>query len=166
MSDNKNLDNNNNDVDKFNIILTKLAELNSKIEKLENKIVPNYDFVSPDNKKKYDIILKVINAVLSNNGKENIKNLSDLKKVERDCFINDNNNKIIDENEKEILEAFDKKSINWYAKLRTKCYLLTFIKLGCSDIGYDFISKDTTHKNEEDGKYYRCTIYDIIKIKV
>lgn len=43
MNDKKILEN-NNDIDKFNIILNKL---NLIIKQKNNKIVPNFDFISP-----------------------------------------------------------------------------------------------------------------------
>src|SRR6185369_14317339 len=114
---NGNIHTNDIELDKFNILLNKLSELDKKFDKFQSTFASNSDLTNPEHKKKYDMILKIINVILTKNEKKNIKNLTELTKIERECFVNEESNKVIDENEKEIFEAgFDKKTLNWYTK--------------------------------------------------
>lgn len=149
------------ELEKMNEKIEKLETLNEKIEKLENKIIIESHQIKPENKEKYDVILKIVNNILLMNDKPNIKQLIDLKNIERELFLNINIDEVITKYKDEIFKVgFTKVQIRWYMKSKIKNYILTFLKYACDDIGLDFRSKEVCQKIL--GKYKRYMVYDII----
>jgi hypothetical protein len=163
-----------NEDDKLSFFFEKLIDLQrqrfdqleDKIIKLENKIITDSYYVRPENKKKYDIILKIVNEVLKENNKPEIEHLLDFKNVERECLIGENIDKIVDNHITEILEAgFSKPQLGWNNKSKLKCFIFTFLKNSCQNIDLCFSSKQKVIPIITDGveKTKWSTIYDIVK---
>lgn len=64
--------------------------------------------------KKHILILKYVNGILKNAGKEEITNLTDFVRVDREDIINDKNLKLFNDMANELFEVFDKKKCNFY----------------------------------------------------
>lgn len=142
--------------------IDKLETLNGKIDKLENKIITDSYLIKPENKIKYDVILKIVNKMLEADGKPVLKLLTEFQNIKRENILNINTEKIIDEHEDEIFKVgFTRAQLRWGLKPKIKNYMLTFLKYACENVGLDFRSKMCN--KVEDGKYVRYMVYDIIK---
>lgn len=120
--------------------------------------------MSADDKQK--IVLKFLNKILVNIGKEEIEDLTDFKDIKREDLLKQKNIDLIETMEKEIFKCFKKGQIDYHRKKTLKTYLLTLIKRMVSHCGFEFRSHRKDINQTVDGELFRrtYTIYEIIKI--
>lgn len=106
--------------------------------------------------KKYNLILRFVNTILKNIGKDKINDLTDFKDISRDDFMVDENKDIFMEYQTEIFELFDKKKIGYYRKNETKCYTLTFLRCILKEINYKITYVEKKHRSNNQIK---CMLY-------
>jgi len=88
---------------------------------------------------RYTILLKFVNCILTNIGKQNVKRLEDFKNIDREDIIKDINKNLLENNiGDELYKYFDKVSCGWYRRKSTDTYILSFLRCSCKIIGYSF----------------------------
>ncbi len=110
------------------------------------------DDTSDDEKKtnKYNninqekVILKLLNHILINIKKPEIKDIRDFKKINRDDILKINYN-IFNDMEDEITKNFDKIKIGWYRRKKIANYVISFIKSACSHLKDTKFTYKRTH---------------------
>jgi hypothetical protein len=98
---------------------------------------------------KYKFVLKIINKILQNIGKNQIEDLINFVNIDRNDIIKNENNQFLFEMEKEIFKVFDRSKCGWYRRKTTKNYILTFLRYSCEEIGFEFTS---TQKEKTDDR--------------
>ena len=93
---------------------------------------------------KYQILLKFINKLLKNIGKEEITDLTQFQNIDREEIIKEENKLLFKKMEKEMHEFFNKSKTGYYRRKRTKHYILTFIRSVCDEIGLKFFYTEKT----------------------
>jgi hypothetical protein len=138
--------------DNFLIVMEKLDDhtkiyLYNRYKNIKNKnnkskkdiIKKNIMMVAKESPK-YQIILVFINKILENIGKNKINNLTDFIDIDRLDILKQVNIDTFIQMESEILKYYDKKNIGWYARNRTKHYILVFLRKVCIELGLIFKS--------------------------
>jgi len=147
------------ELDKINEKLNKLDKLD-KLDTMNEKINEFKD-VDLITNQKIDIILKLINDVLTNVGLNKIDKIDDFIDIDRDYICDPVNNKVTNKYEEELLKFYTKSFLVLFNKDKMKNYHISVIKKVCKDVGYEFISRDSRKKNSSGYTVY----YSIVKRK-
>lgn len=107
---------------------------------------------------KYNILLIVLNKILTNLGKEKIKNACDFKRIKKEDIEKDCNQLILKEMKDTLEQYFDKYSIV-LRNIKKEHMFLTYLKHMCSKINLNFKSSRTSSRKEKNNIPY--TIYTI-----
>lgn len=116
------------------------------------------------NSDKYQVALKLINAILKNMNKDSIDDLIEFKDIDREDIIQKENEEILNKMEDEIFKYFDKYAMNWYRRGKTKNYILTFLRKLCKDLKLklSYSSKDVIEIiNNKKFRHTNC-LYSIL----
>lgn len=108
---------------------------------------------------KYQVLLKFINKILSNIGKESIKNLTEFKDIERYEIIKEDNFGILVELKEEIFEHFDCRKCGWYRRKTVKNYILTFLRYALEELNLKLSYREL--KKQTDGIVVSKVLYSI-----
>ena len=108
-----------------------------KFEKqnIEN-IKPNRDHIDKSTKK-YKILLKYVNGILKNCGKDKIDDLTKFKDIDRLDIIKPENNELLDKLAPRLFKHYNKH--NYYRK--TKNIVLNCLRGMCKELGFEFRSR-------------------------
>jgi len=116
----------------------------------------NTDIVNNKN----NVLLKYVNAILTNIGKEPIENLTDFKEIERLDVIKEENFESLVLLKDEIFAHFDCRQCGWYKRKSTKNYVLSFLRYALTDINLKLIYKE--QRKQTDGHVVSKILYSII----
>jgi hypothetical protein len=113
-------------------------DIKKKIKK--DKVIKVYD----KNSEKYKIVLKYVNKLLENiEGKQQITDLTQFKKIDRLDIIKECNKVILDEMKSEILTHFSKRN-SGFDRIESINVNLNVLRCICKELGYKLAK---THKN-------------------
>lgn len=148
------------DQDQLKKVYEYTIKLNNKkiiIKQINKKIIDKTT-------EKYIIVLKIINKILENIGKNPIDDLINFTNIDRIYIIKNENNQFLYDQEKEIFKIFDRAKCGWYRRKTTKNFILTFLRYICDEIGLEFIyeKKDIT-ENINNINYRKKHLYYSIK---
>ena len=91
---------------------------------------------------KKNILLKIINKILKNIGRNEIDDICKFKGVKRTDITQQTNVNNLFGMEEEIFQVFDKHDSGWYIKDKKKEYVFTFIRYACGELNlklkYDY----------------------------
>lgn len=118
------------------------------------------EYIQAKTLNKYNVLLKLLNRILVNIGRQEINDIIEFKNVDRKDLLKEENNKIIEEMEEEIHKYYCKYNLKYGHKSQIKHYILTLIKAMCEDIYFQFKSKSV--KVKKNNKVLVNAIYDII----
>lgn len=104
---------------------------------------------------KYKIALELINKILVNSNKEEVDDLTKFVDIDRELIISDKNKNDFATMEKSIFKYFDKAKTGWYRRKTTTCYILTFLRYMCIDLGLEFEYKQKEIYSNINGSNYR-----------
>ncbi|MCJ7637060.1 MAG: hypothetical protein MUO21_06175 [Nitrososphaeraceae archaeon] len=114
---------------------------------------------------KKELMLKLLNKILVNIGKEKIKDIAEFIDIERDEIIKDKNVKSLNSMQDELFKLFNKKKSGFYRK--TDNIVLNCLRGLLKELDYDFIRKCKEKSKYINGKSYRRKhVYYSIKNKV
>lgn len=113
--------------------------------------------------KKYNIVLRYVNSILLNAGKDEIDNLVNFKDICRDDLLTDKNKLVFNEYKKEAFDYFDKKKMGYYRIKEVQYYFLTFLRCSLKEIGYKLTYNEK--KSQEDNKVSSKIYYSIVKFE-
>ena len=104
---------------------------------------------------KYKVLLKLINKILSNIGKDEIDDLTDFKDIDREDIIKDVNKTSLEDMEKELFAHFDKKKCGYYRK--TDSIVLNCLRGMIKEINYSMTKKQKDKSEFIGDKSFRRT---------
>ena len=110
---------------------------------------------------KYKVLLKLVNKILNNIGKESVDDLIKFIDIDREDIIKDANTKSLNEMENEIFKHYNKKKSGYYRK--TDAIVLNCLRGLVKEAGYNLIKKQKGINTQINGKSYERThmIYSI-----
>jgi len=91
---------------------------------------------------KYKVLLKFVNKILFNIGKENIVDLIEFKNIDRNDIAKNSNNKVLKRMSNSIFKHFNKKKCGYYRKTDNKA--LNCLRGMCKEIGLELRVKKHT----------------------
>ena len=97
------------------------------------------DCITKKTEEKYKILIKLLNKLLINMGKNEITDACEFKNIKRSDLITEKNEKIYEEMKEEIGNYYN--NLKYRQKGIIKHYLLTIIKIMCNEIYLEFESK-------------------------
>lgn len=106
---------------------------------------------------KYKIILKLLNKILKNNGKDEITDITKFADIDRDDIIKDVNRQALKEMEDDIYKLYDKKKCGYYNK--SKGTVLNCLRGMMRDSGFEFNYENKEVYKNIDGKRFRKTLF-------
>ncbi len=127
---------------------------NNKRDGKTKKVKKNPAKIIDKTTRKYKILIKFVNKILVNIGKDRIDDLTDFKNIDRLDIIKPENKVILDEMESDLYRYFAKKS-NFYRK--TPSIVLIIIRGLCKQVGLRFVSTQKDIRERINGKLYRRT---------
>ncbi len=155
-----NLDSSQNLPDDYlDILYNDYLKKQPKVVIQKKKKIPTINKNSPNYKIRIDLILKVLNQVLTTIGKPQIAQLIDFKDIDRDDIIKDT---VLVEVEKlydEIFAVFNKTTCRYYKRKTTNEYILTLIRTMLHAINYH-LYYDNKFKKSDNG-WNNTTMYYI-----
>lgn len=98
------------------------------------------------NTDKYKVLLKYVNGILQNIGKQPIDDLTDFKDIDRLDIINHNNILLLNSLTPILFKFFNKKKCGYHRK--TKNISLNCLRSMCKDIGLKLVNRKIT-KNKK-----------------
>ena len=110
-----------------------------------------------DTTEKYQVLLKFVNKILSNIGKEPIDNLTDFKEIERADIIKEENYESLVESKDEIFAHFNNKKCGWYRRSKTQTYILTFLRYALGEINLKLTYRE--QKKQTNGHVVSTMLY-------
>jgi hypothetical protein len=90
---------------------------------------------------KYNMTLKLINLIFTSHGIECVKELTDVKNVDRNVFIDRKNYTHLDQMIDDIYKYFGKKECSYNQRNKIKNYILTIIKNMCRQLALELTKK-------------------------
>lgn len=133
-----------------------------KAKVLVKKKIDKDDDIENDedvNDEKYQMVLKFVNGLLKNSGKEPIAKLTDFVDIDRLDIVTDENKEYIEEIADELFEHFDRKACRYYPR-NSKSRPLNILRGIVDDTGYNLIA---ARKEVYEGKYRRSAMIYTIK---
>ncbi len=116
-----------------------------------------------DTKKK--LMLKLLNKILANIGKEKITDITEFIDIDREDIIKEKNIKSLNEMQNDLFEVFNKSKSGFYRK--TDNIVLNCLRGLLKELNYDFVRKCKEKSEYIDGKSYRRKhVYYSIHINV
>lgn len=115
---------------------------------------------------KYQLILTLINKILVNIDKPQIKNLTEFKDIVKSDIVSESNLLIVNSMEDNLYKYFDKKKSGYYQKNETnEKYVLNCLRATCKQIGFKLIGKEKGKRVKIDGQSFsqKYFIYRIEK---
>lgn len=114
---------------------------------------------------KRELMLKLLNKILVNIGKEKIDDITEFIDIERDDIIKNKNIKSLNGMQDELFKVFNKKKSGFYRK--SDNIVLNCLRGLSKELDYDFIRKCKEKSKYINGKSYRRKyVYYSIKNKV
>lgn len=107
------------------------------------------------NSDKYKVLLKLVNNILSNIGKEKIVEVTEFQNIDRDDIIKEVNITTFRAIEKELFEYYDKYKCGYYKK--SNAYVLNCLRGLVKELGYKLIYTRKELGQIIDGKSLRRT---------
>lgn len=110
---------------------------------------------------KYKIVLKLINKILKNMGKDEIDDITKFTDIDREDIIKEANIKALNDMDGELFKHFNKKNCGYYRK--TDALVLNCLRGMMKEAGFKLAKKQKGVCKEIDGKKYERThmIYSI-----
>lgn len=115
---------------------------------------------------KYQLVLTLVNKILVNINKPQIKNLTDFKDIVRSDITSESCLKIINDMEDNLYKYFDKKKSGYYQKNETnEKYVLNCLRAMNKQIGFKLIGKEKGKRVKINGQSFsqKFFIYHIEK---
>ena len=103
---------------------------------------------------KYKVILKLINKILINIGKDEIDDLTKFNNIDREDIIKDINKKILTDMESELFPLFNKKNSGYYRKIGNS-YVLNCLRGLLKEMDYEFTYEQKERSETINGKSFR-----------
>ena len=138
---------------------------NAVLDKLFNDHLQRYD---SNDQKRYDITLKLFNALLSKIGLYNIDHLLDFKDIKRDDIIKEECYDVIKEFMPNLLKLFSRKELRYYKMDHTENYITILLRSLTRLNGYKFVSRQQQIKriyNDKNRKVLSIRLYGIYPLK-
>jgi len=104
---------------------------------------------------KYKVALKVLNKILTNDGKPEIDDVTKFVNIDREKIVTDVNRISIEEMENEIFEHFNKKGCGYFRK--TKYLVLNFVRGMIKELGYKMARSRKEKSEYINGLSYKRT---------
>ena len=133
-----------------------------KVSKIVNNTLNNSEIVkATSNSDKYKIVLKLINQILVNIGKNEIDDLVKFVDIDREDIIKDINKESLIGMENELFPLFNKNKVGYYRK--TDAMVLNCLRGMMKEIGFALIKIQKGKMITINGKSYEktCMIYHI-----
>jgi len=126
--------------------LKKLLESTTEIE--------NRKKVIPKSERKYKLLVKLLNSILTELNKPIIEDVLKFKNINRDDILKLDTNKIVNDHINEIVIEYGKSCINYSNRNKVNLYILSLIRRMCKTCGYKL---DAVYKtiNKKVGDYYK-----------
>lgn len=105
-----------------------------------------------DSDPKYQILLKLINNILTNSNRSTITKLTEFVDIDREDIIKSVNCKYLEKMTDEIFKYYDKMKAGWYRRKTTNGYVLSFLRYACRETGYDLVYIKKNHQKKGDVK--------------
>lgn len=134
-----------------------MSEIDTMKDKKDNK----NEKITKDSDK-YKVLLKLLNKILKNIGKNEINDITKFINIDRDDIIKDVNKKALDDMQKELFKLYNKKNCGYYRKSDT--IVLNCLRGIIKEAGYefDYIQKED-YKIIDDKKYRKTFLLYSIK---
>lgn len=106
--------------------------------------------------KKRNVLLKLLNGILKNIGKNEITSVFDFKQINRDDLISEENEKLYKDMQEEIYEYYGKYNMKYNQKDKVKNYLLILLKAMCNDLKIEFTQASVVRRVGKTTKTSTC----------
>jgi hypothetical protein len=114
---------------------------NDNLESLKDIVFNSLNHIETENEKKERITLEIVNKIFEVNGLEKINKLTEFVHIRRDIIVNDETNKVIDDNKEYIFNnGFNKVGCKIYHTY-IKTPQFSILKGMLKEIGYEMKSK-------------------------
>lgn len=138
---------------------TKLAALKIKTYDGPDEYIDIlYKQLAPDNPKnpakikkkvdctieKYQLLLKYVNRILKNIGREEIDNLTKFQKIDRLDIIKENNKQLFVDMNENLFKYFNKNNCGYYRNKKSPNIALNCLRGMVKEMGFDFTRKKVT----------------------
>ena len=117
------------------------------------------DYIKDKMGEKYNVLLKFLNKLLTNMGKNHIQDAIHFKNIRRNELLTEENDAVYDAMKDEIHKYFGKYNLKYDQKTMIKHYLITLLKSMCNELFLNFESKSVRKK--VDNKITTYVVYDI-----
>jgi len=117
------------------------------------------DHINAMVKRKYDVLLKFLNKLLENMGKNAIDDPTKFQYIKRTELLTAENELVYDEMKDEIHKYFGKYNLKYAQKGTIKNYILTLLKNMCGELFLNFESKTVRSRTNKSMNSY--VIYEI-----
>lgn len=97
---------------------------------------------------KVQILLKILNGILENLGKAEIKSIYEFVDMDKDDLLLKEHETLLDKYEKDFFKYYDKIKSSWYRRGTTAGYLLVFLRCACKQINVKFTNRKTQIKKK------------------
>lgn len=128
-----------------------MSEIDTMKDKKDNK----NEKITKDSDK-YKILLKLLNKILKNIGKNEINDITKFINIDRDDIIKDVNKKALDDMQKELFKLYNKKNCGYYNK--SSGIVLNCVRGMIKEAGYEFEYEKKEEYKMIDGVKYRKTL--------
>ena len=106
--------------------------------------------------KKIKIILKILNKILKISGKEPIENITDFE-ASREDMINIKCQEYFESKYDFVFEVFDKYKHKYYTRKQINIYIMSFLKSGIKEVGYNLSHRQNVNFRKVGGKQETIT---------
>lgn len=112
------------------------------------------------NMEKHEVLLKLINALMKNMNKGEIKRLEEFVEIDREDLVNTKNHETLMGMQEEIFKKgrYKRSYVGWKRHKNTN-YIMTFLRYGCDQLGYKFTYYKKGKGEVINNKSYRRTHY-------